>query len=181
MNRLRVVTIMAITSLLLSGCTSQSTAVSKLGTVVGCETIPLFSSNAGVALPCLDGKSTIHFKQLKGPLILNVWGSWCAPCKEEIPIFRSFYSKAKTQIHLLGVNVEEAKRADATNFVIKYGITWPNLIDSDGRTRGLFGMGVPVTWFIDSTGKVVFKKIGVLRSEEELRSLTSKYLNITVG
>lgn len=181
MNRLRVVTIMSVTSLLLTGCSYQSAAVPKLGTVVGCETIPLSSSKEGVEIPCLDGKSAIHFKQLKGPLILNVWGSWCAPCKEEIPIFRSFYSKAKTQVHLLGVNVEEAKRTDATNFVIKNGMTWPNLTDPDGRTRGLFGMGVPVTWFIDSTGKVLFKKIGVLRSEEELRNLTSKYLNITVG
>lgn len=181
MKRLGIVSVMAVASLLLTGCTSQSTAVPKLGAVVSCGSIPLSPSNEGVEIPCLDGKSEIHFKQLKGPLILNVWGSWCAPCKEEIPIFRSFYSKAKTQINLLGVNVEEARRADAINFVVKNGMTWPNLIDPDGRTRGLFGMGVPVTWFIDSTGKVVHKKIGVLRSEEELRSLTSKYLNIIVG
>lgn len=181
MNRRKVITFLTISLIFLTGCTSQSTAVPELGTVVGCESIPLSSSNEGVEIPCLDGKSTIRFKQLQGPLILNVWGSWCAPCKEEMPIFRSFYSKAKTQIHLLGVNVEEAKRVDAINFVIENGMTWPNLIDPDGRTRGLLGMGVPVTWFIDPSGKVVYKKIGVLRSEEELRSLTHKYLDITVG
>lgn len=181
MNHRKTVTFFMVSLIVLTGCTSRSTAIPQLGEVVGCESIPLFSSNDGVEIPCLDGNSSIHFKQLKGPLILNVWGSWCAPCKEEIPIFRSFYSKANTQIHLLGVNVEEANLTDATNFVIRNGMTWPNLTDPDGRTRGLFGMGVPVTWFIDSTGKVVFKKIGVLRSEEELRNLTSKYLNITVG
>ncbi|HUW87256.1 MAG TPA: TlpA disulfide reductase family protein [Candidatus Paceibacterota bacterium] len=181
MNRPKILTIFVISSIVLSGCSSQSTVVPKLGTVVGCESIPLSSSNEGVEIPCLDGNSTVHFNQLKGPLILNVWGSWCAPCKEEIPIFRSFYSKAKTQIRLLGVNVEEAKRTDATNFVIENGMTWPNLTDPDGRTRGLFGMGVPVTWFIDTAGKVVYKKIGVLRNEAELRTLASKYLNITVG
>lgn len=181
MNRRRTVTFFTISLIVLTGCTSASTAVPELGTVVGCESISLSSSDEGVEIPCLDGQSTIHLKQLQGPLILNVWGSWCAPCKEEMPIFRSFYSKAKTQIHLLGVNVEEAKRADAINFVIENGMTWPNLIDPDGRTRGLLGMGVPVTWFIDPSGKVVYKKIGVLRSEEELRTLTRKYLNITVG
>jgi thiol-disulfide isomerase/thioredoxin len=181
MIRLRIVTGLAVVSLLLTGCSSQSTAVSKIGTVVGCDSIPRSSSNAGVEIPCLDGNSSIRFGQLRGPLILNVWGSWCAPCKEEIPFFRSFYAKAKMQLHLLGVNVEEAKPTDATNFVIRNGMTWPNLVDPDGRTRSIFGMGVPVTWFIDSKGKVVHKKIGGLRSEEELRDLTGKYLKITVG
>lgn len=181
MKRRRTVTFFTISLIVLTGCTSQSTAVPKLGTVVGCETIPLSQTKEGLEIPCLDGKSTIHLKQLRGPLIVNVWGSWCAPCKEEIPIFRSFYSTAKTRIHLLGVNVEEAKRSDAIDFVIKNGMTWPNLTDPDGRTRGFFGMGVPVTWFIDSSGTVVHKKIGVLRSEAELQTLTSKYLNITVG
>ena len=181
MNRRRILAALMISSVVLSGCSSQSTALPKLGTVVGCGTIPFSQTKEGLEIPCLDGKSTIHLKQLQGPLIVNVWGSWCAPCKEEIPIFRSFYSKAKTRIYLLGVNVEEARRSDAIDFVIKNGMTWPNVIDPDGRTRGFFGMGVPVTWFIDSSGTVVHKKIGVLRNEAELRNLTSKYLNITVG
>ena len=181
MNRRMILTIFTTSLILLSACASQSRPIAQLGSVVGCESIPLGKSSAGVEVPCLDGKSSIRIAQLRGPLILNVWGSWCAPCKDEIPIIRSFYSQAKGRIYLLGVNVEEAKKSDAMNFILKNGMTWPNLTDPDGRTRGLFGMGVPVTWFIDSTGKVVYKKIGVLRNEEELRNLASKYLNITVG
>ena len=60
-------------------------------------------------------------------------------------------------------------------------MTWPNLIDPDGRTRGDFGMGVPVTWFIDESGGVVYKKIGVLKNEAELRNLTLKYLHIGIS
>ena len=180
MNRRQVLAIFTISLIFLTGCTS-STSIPRLGSIVGCASIPLGKSSEGVEIPCLDGKSSIHIAQLRGPLILNVWGSWCAPCKDEIPIIRSFYSKAKGRIYLLGVNVEEAKKSDATNFILKNGMTWPNLTDPDGRTRGLFGMGVPVTWFIDSTGKVVYKKIGVLRNEEELRNLVSKYLTITVS
>ncbi len=181
MNRRQLVAILAVSLLSLTACASQSTAVRKLGKVVGCESIPLGKSLSGIEIPCLDGKSSIQLAQLRGPLIVNVWGSWCAPCKEEIPILRSFYAKAGGRLNLLGVNVEEAKRSDATNFIVQNGMTWPNLTDPDGRTRGFFGMGVPVTWFIDSSGKVLYKKIGVLRSEEELRNLVSKYLNITVG
>lgn len=167
--------------LLLSGCASQSTSIPTLGEVVSCDSIGRSAQPNGKELPCLDGKSTIALNSLRGPLIVNVWGSWCASCKDELPIIRSFYVKAKSKVQILGIDVEEAKSSDGADFVVKNGMTWPNVIDPDGRTRGNFGMGVPVTWFIDSAGKVVHKKIGTIKSEVELRDLTSKYLHITVS
>jgi len=111
-------------------------------------------------------------------MIVNVWGSWCGPCKEEIPIFRSFYEKAKGKVALIGVDVEEANLNDGRKFVAGNGITWPNLYDSDGRSREYFGMGVPVTWFIAADGSVAGTKIGVIKNEIELITLTNKYLGV---
>lgn len=165
----------------LTACSSQATVAPTAGVVVSCDSIARSKATTGLALPCLDGKSTLHFSALRGPLIVNVWGSWCAPCKDEVPIIRSFYEKAKSQLQILGVDVEEAKKSDGIAFVVENGMTWPNAIDPDGRSRGYFGMGVPVTWFIDTNGAVVHKKIGVIKSEQELRDLTRQYLNITVG
>lgn len=164
-----------------TGCSSQSSSVPKLGAVVGCDSIRLAPSTGGLEFPCLDGKSTIRFSQMRGPIIVNVWGSWCAPCKDEIPIIRSFYSKNASRVGVVGVDVEEAKRSDGIDFVIANGMTWPILVDPDARSRGFFGMGVPVTWFIDENGKVVHKKIGVLNSEQELRDLATKYLHLTLS
>lgn len=178
---LRLPTVLVLTIAVLTGCSSQSSVVPKLGTVVGCESIPLGSSTKGLEFPCLDGKSTIRFSQMRGPLIVNVWGSWCAPCKDEIPIIRSFYSKNAAAVRLVGVDVEEAKKSDGSDFVVNNGMTWPILVDPDARSRGFFGMGVPVTWFIDKDGVVVHKKIGVLNSEQELRDLASKYLHLTLN
>ena len=96
-------------------------------------------------------------------------------------MFRSFYSKNATTVGLVGVDVEEAKKSDGANFVVNNGMTWPILVDPDARSRGFFGMGVPVTWFIDKDGVVVHKKIGVLNSERELRELASKYLHLTLN
>jgi len=166
---------------LLAGCSSQSSVVPTLGNVVSCDSIAQSSGTEGLVFPCLDGKSSLYFSALRGPLIVNVWGSWCAPCKDEVPMIRSFYSKAKAQLQVLGVDVEEAKPTDGSDFIVQNGMTWPNVMDPDGRSRGFFGMGVPVTWFIDKNGKVVHKKIGVMTSERELRDLTLKYLNIAVG
>ena len=164
-----------------TGCSSQSTVVPTLGEVVSCNSIRLAPATGGLQFPCLDGKSTIHFAQMRGPLIVNVWGSWCAPCKDEIPMIRSFYAKNASAVALVGVDVEEAKRSDGSDFVVANGMTWPILVDPDGRSRGFFGMGVPVTWFLDKDGTVVHKKIGVLTSERELRDLATKYLHLTLN
>ena len=96
-------------------------------------------------------------------------------------MIRSFYSKSQSAVHLVGVDVEEAKRSDGSDFVIANGMTWPILVDPDARSRGFFGMGVPVTWFIDANGVVVHKKIGVLKSEQELRDLSNKYLHLNLS
>jgi cytochrome c biogenesis protein CcmG/thiol:disulfide interchange protein DsbE len=173
--------LVVLTLTVLTGCSSQSTVVSKLGAVVSCNSIALGASSNGLEFPCLDGKSSIHFSQMRGPLIVNVWGSWCAPCKDEIPMIRSFYSKNSSIVHLVGVDVEEAKKSDGSDFVVTNGMTWPILVDPDARSRGFFGMGVPVTWFIDKNGSVVHKKIGVLNSEQELRDLAAKYLHLTLN
>ena len=57
-------------------------------------------------------------------------------------------------------------------------MTWPILYDTNSVTRGVFGLGVPVTWFIDAKGKVVYKQIGVITSTAELKSEVTKYLKI---
>ena len=166
----------AIAVLLLAGCSSPSEKVA--GQVVSCESISSGTTENSVVLDCLDGGIGASIDSIKGPAIINVWGSWCGPCKEEMPILRSFYEKAQDKVLLIGVDVEEASIADGRRFVEDNGITWPNLFDTDGKSRAYFGMGVPVTWFIAPDGSVAYKHIGVLKNEIELISLTSKYLGV---
>ena len=162
--------------LLLTGCSSPSEKVA--GQVVSCESISSSTTKNSVFLDCLDGGVGATIDSIKGPAIINVWGSWCGPCKEEMPILRSFYEKAQGKVLLIGVDVEEASLEDGSKFVENNGITWPNLFDADGKSRAYFGMGVPVTWFIASDGSVAHKHIGVLKNEIDLISLTSKYLGV---
>jgi len=167
----------AVALLLLTSCSSTSTYVK--GEVVSCDSITQDSTFVGgIELDCLDGSGGAQLGALQGPMIVNVWGSWCGPCKEEIPIFRSFYEKAKDKVALIGVDVEEASIDDGRAFVEENGITWPNLYDSDGRSGEYFGLGVPVTWFIAADGSVAGKKIGVFKNETELITLTNKYLGV---
>lgn len=165
-----------VSLLLLSSCTAPTTETA--GILVSCTTLQTQNVDDPIELGCLDGSAGAAVNALQGPIIINVWGSWCGPCKEEMSILRSFYDKAKGKLELVGVDVEEASLKDGQEFVLKNGITWPNLYDSDGSSRAYFGMGVPVTWFINADGSVAFKHIGVLKNEIELITLTSKYLGV---
>ena len=167
----------AVALLLLTSCSSAETYVK--GEVVSCDSITQDATFVdGIQLDCLDGSTGLQLGALQGPMIVNVCGSWCGPCKEEIPILRSFYEKAKDKVALIGVDVEEARVEDGRKFVEENGITWPNLYDSDGRSREYFGMGVPVTWFIAADGSVAGKKIGVFKNEAELIAMANKYLGV---
>ena len=165
--------------LLLVGCGQQTSALPGNGVVVDCTAIATIETGSDAApLKCLDDKSTVNIGEIKGPALVNVWGSWCGPCKDEMPIFVDFYSKYKEKVSLIGISVEESDVKNARDFVKLYGMSWPNLNDPDGSTRGTLGMGVPITLFIDAQGRVVFRKIGVVTTIEELERDTQKYLGV---
>ena len=166
--------------LALSGC-AQTQSVAEKGEVISCASVPSDSSvTSGTLVECVDGSKGLALESLRGPMIVNVWGSWCASCLDEIPDFVSFYAKAKGKVTLVGVAVEEASPENSKRFIVNNGITWPNYYDRDSKSRGYFGMGVPVTWFISSDGKVRHKKIGIIKSEDELITLTEKYLGVKI-
>jgi thiol-disulfide isomerase/thioredoxin len=163
--------------LLLTACSPTSQYVK--GEVVSCESISHDKSfTGGVEMDCLDQSEGAQLGALRGPMVVNVWGSWCGPCKKEMPVLRAFHDKAKDKLQLIGVDVEEAKVEDGQKFVERNGITWPNLYDPDGRSREYFGMGVPVTWFIAADGSVAHKHIGIINDLDEILTLTEKHLGI---
>ena len=168
-------------ALSLTGCSSSTKPAASKGEVVDCVDVSHVPAKAGdTLLNCLTGNEKISVESLRGPLIVNVWGSWCGPCKQEMPYFVEFNNQAKGKVKLLGIAVEEAKAQDAKDFIISNGMTWPNLYDAKGITRANFGMGVPLTWFIDKAGTVVYKHVGVVKSTKELIDLTAKYLKVEI-
>jgi thiol-disulfide isomerase/thioredoxin len=170
-------TLLAATLLLLTACSPSSQFVQ--GEVVSCESISQdLNFTGGITMDCLDGTEGAQLGGLRGPMVVNVWGSWCGPCKEEMPVLRAFHERAKDKVQLIGIDVEEAKVDDGRTFVEGNGITWPNLYDPDGRSREYFGMGVPVTWFIAADGNVAYKHIGIIKDLDQILQLTEKHLGV---
>jgi thiol-disulfide isomerase/thioredoxin len=168
-------------ALSLTGCATVTKPIASKGEVVDCVDVKHVAAEPDdTLLNCLTGSEQISVESLRGPLIVNVWGSWCGPCKQEMPYFVDFNQRTNSKVKLLGIAVEEAKSQDAKDFIIANGMTWPNLYDAKGITRAAFGMGVPVTWFIDQQGTVVYKHVGVIKSTDELIDLTNKYLKVEI-
>jgi thiol-disulfide isomerase/thioredoxin len=169
-----------VLALALSGC-AQTQSVAEKGEVISCDSVSRDSwVTNGTLVECVDGSEGLALESLRGPMIVNVWGSWCASCLDEIPDFVSFYAKAKGKVSLIGVAVEESSPENSKRFIVNNGITWPNYYDRNSKSRGYFGMGVPVTWFIAPDGKVQYKKIGIIKSEAELITMTEQYLGIKI-
>ena len=169
--------LIAAALLLLTACSPSSSFVQ--GEVVSCESISQDPNlTGGIKMDCLDRTEGARLGGLRGPMVVNVWGSWCGPCKKEMPVLRAFHERAKDKVQLIGVDVEEANFDDGRNFVERNGITWPNLYDPDGRSREYFGLGVPVTWFIAEDGSVAHKHIGIINDLDEILTLTEKHLGV---
>ena len=170
-----------ITTLLISACTSP-TKVTAPSVVTSCDQIRLLeSADKSALMGCLDGSAEINFHQLKGPLLINVWGSWCEGCKQEMPYFVELYQSplfVSGQIQMLGINVEEKSKDDAIDYIQKSGMSWPNLEDTSGISKSIFGPGVPVTWFIDENGKNIETKIGAYTNKKQLFNQVEKAFGV---
>jgi thiol-disulfide isomerase/thioredoxin len=160
----------------LTGC-SLTEPIPVKGEVVSCESIRIKSSS-DMPLECLGGGEGVAVSAIRGPAIVNVWGTWCKPCRQELPHLAHYLAQHPKGAKVIGIAVEEKNQAVVKKFVETHGITWPILYDANGVTRETFGMGVPVTWFIDSSGRVAYKKFGPFKSLEEIEMATIKYLGV---
>ena len=117
-------------------------------------------------LQSLEGKS-VKLSDFRGKnVVLNFWASWCPPCREEMPEFQRIYAENSDSLIMIGVNLQESKE-NAESFVKKFGITFPILLDPNAQVKDMYGVFTqPVTYFIDSSGKIIDKKFGPLTNEE---------------
>ncbi len=128
---------------------------------------PLIGKPApGFMLPTLaDPAKTIKREDLLGKVwVLNVWASWCAPCREEHPLVVAFAKRSGVPVY--GLNYKD-QRAAATGWLRQLGDPYAaTLVDADGKVGIDWGVyGVPETFVVDKAGLVRMKHIGPLNEE----------------
>ena len=120
-----------------------------------------------IELPDLvDSTETVTVPRPGTPIVLNIWASWCVPCRREMPVLQDAHARFGDQIAFIGVNHLD-QREEALDFLAETGVGYPSGYDPDGsvaRTYGAFG--VPTTYFITASGRIVAAKTGELSSAE---------------
>lgn len=147
------------------------------GTLGGCAS----SSSGQRALPAtelvtLDGEAPISFEDYRGtPLVVNLWASWCTPCRTEMPSFERVHQQVGDRVNIVGLTDDpdlDAARTAATTT----GVTYPLLVDTHGRFQSDLGItGLPATLFVDADGNVVSTHSGVLDEDALLNEIGRLY------
>ncbi len=130
------------------------------------QAIPEFS------LPTLDdGAVFVTQQDLKGPLLLNVWATWCPSCRVEHPMLNTL---AEQGIRIVGLNYKD-ERAAAQAYLQKYHNPYSAVIfDQEGDLGLDLGVyGAPETYFIDTKGVIRHRHVGVVSDVEWERSLSA--------
>jgi peroxiredoxin len=113
-------------------------------------------------LPTLSG-AYVRLSDYRGKVIfLNIWATWCPPCREEMPSMESLYRRMKGRdFEMLAVSIDREGKQVVQPFAVKYGLTFPVLLDPDSKTSRPYGLtGVPETFIIDKNGVIIKKIIG---------------------
>lgn len=118
-----------------------------------------------VAGTSLDGKPLSTADFAGGVLVVNVWGSWCAPCRSEAPALQGASEKTRGKAHFLGITTRDNDPAPARAFVRAFGITYPSIYDPKGAALlGFAGTlppsAIPSTLVLDAQGRVAARVLG---------------------
>lgn len=100
------------------------------------------------------------------PVVVNVWGSWCLPCRSEAPLLVAAHEQYANQIDFVGVAVNDTQ-AGAADFIEEFGIPYENLFDRNADVRSqLGGIGAPITYFVAPGGELVDTHLGIIDGQQ---------------
>ena len=115
----------------------------------------------------LNGDGSLKLSALRGKVVvINFWASWCVPCKSEAPRFQAAYERYRDRVAFVGVDTTDFS-GDGRAFLARYGVSYPNVRDANGRVlHGYGGLPIPRTFVVTRSGRVHAYIFGEARAEE---------------
>ena len=120
------------------------------------------------ALSLDGGPATLEALRGK-PVLMNVWATWCVPCRNEMPALEALHQKYRAAgLTVIGVSVDAAADVGLVKeFAHDLGVTYPLWLDAEDRVSGLFfAIGVPATYLIGNDGTLLWRKLGGLEAND---------------
>ncbi|SIQ23895.1 TlpA family protein disulfide reductase [Micromonospora avicenniae] len=133
-----------------------------------------------LTLACFTGGAPIALRDVRGPAVINVWASWCPPCRKELPAFQRLSKRAGDRIHVIGVNSQDSRSA-AQSIGEDLGIGFPMLVDQGtALQRALNRNAFPLTLLVDAQGRVVHTDASGALDDASLGELVREHLGVAV-
>jgi thiol-disulfide isomerase/thioredoxin len=174
--------------LVLGACATGHDAVQQGANVQvvapGGQSKPFYEQGKRGGVPTLSGESLtepgkkIALSDYPGKIVvLNIWGSWCGPCRTEVPELQRVYDATKNTTQVLGIDVQDPARSAPADFVQSMGLTYPSIYDPSARSllalSGYPRNVVPSTFVFDRQHRVAAAFIGPV-GESELLAMVQR-------
>lgn len=170
--------------MVLAGCGGGETGSSSGDTqfVQGTGQVTNVPEGKRKAVPDISGESVdggdLKLSAYRGKVVvLNVWGSWCAPCRAEAPHMAKVAKETESKgVQFIGINTRDLDKANAKAFERNYGIDYPSLYDPSGKQilrfpeNSLSPQTIPSTLVLDRKGKIAVRALKEL-GEDDLRKM----------
>ena len=105
------------------------------------------------------------------PIVVNLWASWCAPCRDEAPTLAAAARRYAGRVSFVGVDYQDSPD-DARKFMAAFGLPFPSVNDRTGQIANTLGLrGIPVTAVFDERGTEVFRRVGAITQSELVAAL----------
>ncbi len=143
------------------------------GAVVG-SPAPEYSATA------LDGEAVSLADHEGRVVLLNVWATWCPPCREEIPALQELHERYVARgLDVVGVSIDgRGERDNIPAFLDGFGVSYPIWLDPAERVTSVFRtQGVPTTFLIGRDGTLLWRHVGPVTADHaELNRLLGEHL-----
>lgn len=114
------------------------------------------------------------------PLVINVWATWCPPCRDEMPYFQQLHERADGKLRVIGVDYSDD--ADSASALLdELGVRYPQLFDPDAELKVPFGLGVgiPATVYVRADGEIAHIARTPYQNLDQLRADVESYLDVS--
>ena len=130
-----------------------------------------------VTMASLTGGHGVDVGELRNPTVVNLWASWCKPCKRELPIYQAFFAEHGEAVDVLGIDWQDVQPDAARDLATRSGVRYPLVVDDEPEIRA---SALPKLILVDADGTIAYEEYVEIKSLDQLERLVQKHLGVSL-